>query len=466
MWDLILTNACVITVDRNRRVLNDAFVAVNDGRIAAIGSMSELPKDFQAGERLDCCGHVVLPGLIDAHGHGGHSLIRSLGDGLPNWEGMAEKIYYQCTDGEFWRAEGALAAAERLKFGTTTGVSMIGSTPRSELTEPLEKHFEGALSTGIREFAGIGSPYGAFPKHAQIWDGKELIKSYDVTAQMAYEPCERAVREFNGKHPRQFCIVAPGRMGHRPDESIEDNIEHNRRMFEIADRYGVLLHTHAYDDDIEFLHQYTPEVLSPALSLTHSTRYPQSTLDILEKTGAFVLHGPSTNMHIKGHCPVYEMLRRGINLAIVSDGSASSRSYDLLRDMKNMLLLQRFEHQDSSILSCGKALELVTIEAARALQIDRDLGSIEVGKIADLITLDYRQPHLYPFQCAVTRIVNHAQGQDVDNVIVAGEFAVRDRHLVQVDENKVLDDAQAAQDLMLWRFNDISVLTNPKLYSL
>ena len=94
------------------------------------------------------------------------------------------------------------------------------------------------------------------------------------------------------------------------------------------------------------------------------------------------------------------------------------------------------------------------------------MGSIEVGKIADLITLDYRQPHLYPFQCAVTRIVNHAQGQDVDNVIVAGEFAVRDRHLVQVDENKVLDDAQAAQDLMLWRFNDISVLSNPKLYSL
>lgn len=465
MWDLLLTNGIVITVDANHTLYDNGFVAVENNRIAAIGSMQEL-NHSQAKQVIDCQGHVIMPGLVDAHGHGGHSLIRSLGDGLPNWEGMAQKIYYECSDAEFWRAEAALAAAERLKFGTTTGVSMIGSTPRSEYLEPLQAHFEGAIPTGIRELSGIGCPYGAFPKHAKIWDGMKVVREYDVDANMAHDVTEEAVRTLNGVHPRQICIVAPGRMGHRPDESVEANIEHNRRMFEIANKYGVPLHTHAYDDDVEFMYKYTPEVLTPMLSLTHSTHYPDSSIDILAKTGAWVFHGPSTNMHTKGHCPVYDMLKRHVNVAIVSDGSASSRSYDLWRDMKNTMLLQRFERCDTSIFSCGKVLEMVTIEPARALGLDKEIGSLEVGKKADIITVNIRQPHLYPMNQPVTRLVNHAQGQDVDMVIVDGVIVMQNRQLTLVDENKILDDAKAAQDMMLARLNQPEVLTNPRLYSL
>ena len=263
MWDLLLTHGVVITIDKNHTEFNDGFVAVQGERICAIGHMSELPQDYSAKKQIDCSGHVIMPGLVDAHGHAGHSLIRSLGDGKPGWEDLAQTIYYESTDSEFWRAEGALAASERLKFGTTTGVSMIGSTPRSELLEPLASHFEGAVSTGIRELAGIGSPYGAFPKHAKWWNGQTLLREYDVTPEMAYATTEQSVKELNGIHSRQICIVAPGRMGHRPDESIEANIEHNRKMFEIASKYGVPLHTHAYEDDVEFMHRYTPEVLTP-----------------------------------------------------------------------------------------------------------------------------------------------------------------------------------------------------------
>ena len=466
MWDLLLTHGVVITIDKNHTEFNDGFVAVQGERICAIGHMSELPQDYSAKKQIDCSGHVIMPGLVDAHGHAGHSLIRSLGDGKPDWEDLAETIYYECTDSEFWRAEGALAASERLKFGTTTGVSMIGSTPRSELLEPLASHFEGAVSTGIRELAGIGSPYGAFPKHAKWWNGQTLLREYDVAPEMAYATTEQSVKELNGIHSRQICIVVPGRMGHRPDESIEANIEHNRKMFEIASKYGVPLHTHAYEDDVEFMHRYTPEVLTPMLSLTHSTGYSDEAINILASTGAWVFHGPSTNMHTKGHCPVYEMLKRGVNVAIVSDGSASSRSYDLWRDVKNTLLLQRFEHRNTGILSCGKVLEMVTIEPARALGLDKEIGSLEVGKKADIITIDYRQPHLFPFQMPVTRLVNHAMGQDVDNVIVEGEIVLHNRHFTLFDEAKMLDQAKDAQDQMLWRLNRPDVLINDRLYAL
>lgn len=465
MWDLLLVNGTIITIDQDRRVIDNGFVAVQKDRIVAIGQMSELP-DIGAQKVIDCSHHVIMPGLVDAHGHGGHSLIRSLGDGRPNWEELAQTIYYECSDGEFWRAEAALAAAERIKFGTTTAVSMIGSTPRSEYLEPLEAHFEGAISTGIRELSGIGCPYGAFPKHAKIWDGMKLVKEYDVTPEMAHAVTEEAVRTLNGKHPRQICIVAPGRMGCRPDESVEANIAHNRAMFEISQKYGVPLHAHAYENDVEFMKEHTPEVLNENLSLTHSTKYPDSSIDILAETGAWVFHGPSTNMHIKGHCPVYEMIKRGVNVAIVSDGSASSRSYDLWRDMKNTLLLQRYEHKDSSLLSCGAVLEMVTIKPAKALGLDKEIGSLEVGKKADMITIDIRQPHLYPFQLPVTRLVNHAQGQDIDCVIIDGEVVMKNRQLTLVDENKILDDAFEAQQMMLKRLNRPEVLINPNLYSI
>ena len=465
MWDLLLINGLIITVDNDHRVIDNGFIAINNDRIVAIGSMNEL-SHHNASKVIDCQDHVIMPGLVDAHGHGGHSLIRSLGDGLPDWEGLAQTIYYECTDAEFWRAEAALAAAERIKFGTTTAVSMIGSTPRSEYLEPLVAHFDGAISTGIRELSGIGCPYGAFPKHAKIWDGLNLVKEYDVTADMAHQVTETAVRELNGKHPRQICIVAPGRMGFRPDESVEANIAHNRAMFEISQKYGVPLHAHAYENDVEFMNQHTPEILNENLSLTHSTKYPDSSIDILAEKGTWIFHGPSTNMHIKGHCPVYEMIKRGVNVAIVSDGSASSRSYDLWRDMKNTLLLQRYEHKDSSLLSCGAVLEMVTIKPAKALGLDKEIGSLEIGKKADLITINIRQPHLYPFQMPVTRLVNHAQGQDVDNVIIDGVVVMENRQLTQVNENKVLDDAKRAQDIMLQRLKRPEVLTNPHLYSI
>ena len=109
---------------------------------------------------------------------------------------------------------------------------------------------------------------------------------------------------------------------------------------------------------------------------------------------------------------------------------------------------------------------MVTIEPARALGLDKEIGSLEVGKKADIITIDYRQPHLFPFQMPVTRLVNHAMGQDVDNVIVEGEIVLHNRHFTLFDEAKMLDQAKDAQDQMLWRLNRPDVLINDRLYTL
>ncbi len=468
-YSLLLVNATIITVDPEHRVIPNGFLAVARDRIAAIGTMEQLKDGYPNAERvLDLSGHAVLPGLVDGHGHGGHCLIRTLGEEADDWGTMAEHIYYRCTDEEFWRAEGALAAAERIKFGTTTGVSMIGSTPRMDWVGAVAANLEGSVPVGIRQLSGIGCSDGVWPKIGRVYRKDGSYYENKAMPRDAWETTEEALRTLNGIHPRQICIVAPGHMGRRQGESEEDSILNNRKMFELAERYHVPLHTHAYAGDVQFLYDHTPEVMTERMSLTHSTGYTDEEIRILAETGTYIFHGPTTYAHVTGHCRVMDMLEAGVNLAVVTDGTAPDRSYDLWRDMKNVMWLQRFEHRDPTLIGSGKALELVTIEPAKALGLGKEIGSLEVGKKADIIAVDVRQPHLAPFgRMPVERLVYHAMGQDVDLTIVDGSIVMENRKLTLVDEDKILRDAGDALETMLERLgSDPDYLREDKLYSL
>lgn len=473
MFDLLLTNACVITVDKSHTIYANGYLATHNDRIAEIGPMEALADPLpQARRIIDLSGHAILPGLVDGHGHAGHCLIRTLGEHAGQksgitWLELAETIYYRCTDEEFWYAEGMLAAAERLKFGTTTAVSIVGSNPRMDWIAPVGANLEGSSSVGIRQLSGIGSAGGPWPKKARIYSGRTHYEEREVKPKEAWANTEAALKAFNGRHPRQICIVAPDKMGFRPGESVEDNILHNREMFRLAQTYGVPLHTHAYGGDVQFLYDHTPEILTPRLSLTHSTGYSEREMDILAETGAFVFHGPTTRSNIRGNCAVMEMLDKGVNMAVVTDGTAPDRSFDLWRDMKNIQLIQRYRFRTTDLLPCGKVLEMVTIEPAKALGMDHLIGSLEKGKKADIIAVNVMQPHLAPFGVMpVQRLVYHAMGADVDWAIVDGQVMMEQRRLIQADEQTLIHRAERAFELMMERLNCPEAIENPNLYSL
>lgn len=467
MLDLLLINGMLITVDEENTIIPKGYIAVRGGDIVEMGSMDKLGELPEAKKVMDMDGHAVLPGLIDAHGHGGHCLTRTLAEHIEEWDDIAEYIYYSCADEEFWYHEGVLAAAERIKFGTTTGVSMIGSTPRIDSIEPLEANLAGSVSTGIRQFSGIGFPDGKWPKKSRKYKKDGSFEELTITPELAAVNTEKSVRLLRDKYKRGTCIVAPGRMGARPNVSREMNILQNKEMLRIAKEYDVPLHTHAFGGDVKFMYETSPEILNPSTSLTHSTGYSDEELDILADTGAYVFHGPTTYSNAVGHCKVMEMLERKVNLAVVTDGTAPDRSYDLWRDMKNVQLIQRFRFRDGGLLPCGKVLRLVTMEPAKALGIDKITGSLEVGKRADIISVDVMQPHLAPFGVMpVQKLVYHAMGQDVDNVIIEGEVVMEHRVLTKVDQKRVLADAEKSFDLMFERLNRRDVVENPKLYEL
>lgn len=466
MLDLLIKNAVIITMDSLHRIIDRGYLGISGNTIECIGHMGEgLP---EAARVIDVSGHPILPGLIDGHGHAGHCMTKTIAEHLgDDWEDFVESIYYRYSDEDFWYTEGALSAAERIKFGVTTGVSMVGNTPRIDRIWPIRASMEGSASVGIRQLSGIGCANGPWPKTGRSWNKDGTYYEYEVTPEMAYASTEQAVRELNGINPRQICIVAPGRMGFRQWESIDANIRHNKEMYRIAVEYGLPLHTHAYGNDVDFIYKYTPEVFNAKLSLTHSTGYSDDELRILAETGAYVFHGPTTRANISRRCPVKEMLDMGINVAVITDGTAPDRSFDIWRDMKNVQLLQRAFFHDSGILPCGKVLEMVTIEPARALGIDHLVGSLEVGKRADIISVNTDQPHLAPFgKMPVQRLVYTACGQDVDLVIVDGEIVMKGRSLTTVDEASLLRKTAEIFERTMERTGRCDVYDNPRLYDL
>lgn len=443
MLDLLIRDAAVITVDPKHQIFSPGFVAVRGREIAAVGPMEALP-DEPARRVIDGGGLAVLPGLIDAHGHAGHCLIRTLGEQSLHWISMANEIYEQFTDDFFWYADGALAAAERVKFGITTGVSMMGSSSRCDRVELLAAHFDGSLKTGIRQFAGLGCSAPPWPKTVRHWEG-DSFREYRVDARDAVANARRALEQFCGRSDRQFCIVAPSTMGRKAGMDDGFSAGENRAMIALAREFGVILHTHAYGGDIEFLYRTTPEALAPDVSLTHCTGLSDREVAILAETGAWVFHGPTTRSVIRKRCPVYELLRAGAKVAIVSDGTAPDRSFDLWREMKVFQVIHRGHEGNTMLAPPGLVLEMCTIRAAEALGLGAVTGSLEPGKRADLITVDLRQPHLAPAgPMLLQRLVYHAQGQDVRDVFVDGEPVMENRRLTCCDERQILADADAA----------------------
>ena len=274
------------------------------------------------------------------------------------------------------------------------------------------------------------------------------------------ENTEYSVKHLNGKHKRQFCVVAPGNLGisEANGDTREFAIWKNKAMGRIAKEYQVPLHTHVYGEGLQFVYDTTPEILGPTTSLTHSTKLSKQEIQIFADTGAVLFHGPTTRANIKNRCPVYEVLRAGGEVVIVTDGTAPDRSYDIWRDMKIFQVLHRGRENDTLLAPPGRVLEMCSIRVAKAFGMEKLIGSLEVGKRADVIIINTQQPHLAPFGIMpVQRVVYHAQGQDVDTVIVDGEVMMENRKLLHCDEKQILRDAEKALEQLYSRLGEEKV---------
>ena len=439
MADLLISGGTVITMDAARRVIPDGAVAVVGDRIVAVGPRAEIEAAHPAPNRIDATGRAVLPGLIDSHGHAGHGLVKTLGSGDSTaWFHACRHIYTHASPPEFWRAEAALSALERLSFGITTGVSVLGGGDCvMRVDDPAHgiAHAAGVAAVGIRDVMAVGYTRPPFPA---IYDGQP------VSAERQLEVMRALFVALHGQGRQSLCTMMPV---FRDDEANRALIrQQGEEMLALAAAYGALFHQDGHRAGSIAAAHAEFGLLSSTAFLSHCTDLTDADFAALATTGAHVVHNPTAIAAVRGFCPVVRLLDEGVNVVIGSDGTAPDRSTDLFR---HMVMARRYAQRaaaDENLLPPGRVLEMVTVDAARALGRP-DLGALAPGMAADIITVDLTAPHMAPANMVVWRVVCFASGSDVRDVVVGGEVLMRDR--VVPDAAAIVAEAELRAEEML-----------------
>lgn len=458
----VLVGGAVVTMDPDRRVVDPGAVVIEDDRIEVVGDREDVLRDYPNAERIDLEHTALLPGLVDTHGHAGHGLLKNLNEGRPfDWLETAADIYFQHSGEEFWRAEGYLAALEHLEFGVTTSLSFTGSQPRVDLPKFAVAAAEGYADLGLRHVVNVDPPGPPYPREYRDTDTGQTS---EVGLAEALETTDQVIDRLDGTADgRVSAYVGPSslvpeveRGGETrtlgltdridPDQwrASEHSVDHLEGLLALSERHEVPIHAHAYGGMVAAAADALPEILSPRLSLAHCAGITAGELETMAETGVSASHGPLTHAYALNRFPLVEALEAGVNVAISTDGAGPDRSYDLLSSGRIAAQLQRAHFNDTSVLPAGTLLEMMTIDAARALDLHDEIGSLEQGKKADVVAIDLESARLRPRFGLVPRIVHFASGLDTEFVMVDGAVLYEDRSFDDIDVDGILSDAEDA----------------------
>ncbi len=456
----LLHAGVVITMDPERRVLREGAVLIDGDRIAEVGELSVLAARHPGVEVQMRPHGVMLPGLIDSHGHAGHAFVRTLGTDLEGgWAEACERIYAHASSEEFWHLDGCLLALERLRAGVTTGVTMLGGGGqiltgdmplRTDSPVFAEAHAEAIAALGVREWLVVGPRRPPFPRsYTQRVRG--TVRQVEVGFSDQLEVCRAVMRRLHRSAGGRIAValtthtVHPG-LPHEDEGSRREMVEQARVVRAFAREEGVPFmqdgHTRS---TVRYAHEHI-DPLGPDMFLSHATDLDVDEIELCAHTGAVVVHNPSAIASVLGRCPVPELIDAGATVVLGSDGPGPDRGCDLFRHMFQCARAQRSHGRDPALMPEGKLLEMVTIDAARALGCGDELGSLEAGKRADLIVIDADAAHLTPLTMPVQQLVHYACAADVETVIVDGSVLMDRRRLDRVDEREILARAR-----VVWR---------------
>ncbi len=429
--DLLLDRAIVVTMDDAFRVWESGAVAVRDGEIVAVGPSEAVRSQVEAAEVLDLSGHVVIPGLINAHTHVPMSLLRGLKDDeqLDVWLfGYMLPVEARFVDPEFSYWGTLLSAAELALSGVTTIADMY------YYEEAVAQALDRAGLRGIAAQSILRLPAPDAP-------------SYDEGLRRA----EEFVQAWKD-HPRIVPALGP----HAPYTITEEIVQAVR---DLALRYDVPVHIHLSETAREVEEHRAEYGTTPALWLedlglfeakviaAHSVHLTEEEMDLLARRGVGAVHNPTSNLKLaSGIAPVVRMRQAGIAVGLGTDGPASNNNQNLMEEIHLAALLPKGVSGDPTALPAREALALATREGARALHLEDRIGSLEVGKRADLVVLDLSGVHLQPrywlgTESIYATLVYAAQATDVRHVLVEGRFVVRDRQVLSFDVEEAVREA-------------------------
>lgn len=442
--DLLIKNGAVITMDPDRRVIENCDIAVNNGEILEIG------KDlaYEAEEILSAENCVVTPGFINGHTHVYQSTIEGIGYDMHfdpwNWRFLFPVV--SKIQPEHARAGAALAALELIKNGVTT------VSDHWYLHTDMENIYR---VTETFDKAGMRAQM-VFGLLDQTFAGEQIDSEYMTMIQKEDILLAEARRFHKDWHNTRRTTVA---LGPGSTEDISESLM--IKTVELAKELDINVSTHVAgwieinsytmrrfgERDLEHFH--TLGLTGPKGVMFHAVWLSDRELDIMAKTNTKVVHCPVANAYLGyGIAKISNMLSRGIKVGLGTDGAASY-TYDMLSVARAAAMLQKAPQLDAEAVTAEQIMEMLTLNGAAVLGLEQQTGSLEVGKRADIAVVDFNQPHLLPGGRYLPKLIYSANGGDVKHTIIDGQVVMKDRMVLTMDESQVLQDAIAArQDLV------------------
>jgi len=415
--NILIKNIDIIPVDGKEEVIENTNLYIVGDRIEHIGDLLDTIK---VDKTIDGRGKVLMPGLVNAHTHIGMSLLRNYADDLPLFDWLSDMIWpieAKMTDEDiYWGS--MLSMAEMIETGTTTFCDMYDS---------MDFVAKGVEKSGMRAVLTRGV----------IEDDKWEEK---------LRASEELYREWNNKAGGRIKIMmAP----HAPYTCGKDSL---KDIKDLAEDLDTGIHIHVSETKAELEDSLRDKGMTPVEFLNdigvfdrptvaaHCVHVNKRDMEIMKEKNVSPVNNPTSNLKLaSGFAPIQEMLDMGINVALGTDGSSSNNNLNMFEEIHIASILNKALNEDATSVKAMDVIKMATINGARALGLDKEIGSIELGKKADLILIDIKKAHIYPVHNLISAITYSVQGSDVDTVIVDGRILMENRELKTIDLDETME---------------------------
>jgi 5-methylthioadenosine/S-adenosylhomocysteine deaminase len=425
---LLITGGTVVTMDDSGTVVSNGAVAIDGAAIVAVGTAGDLDARYIARDRIDARGQIVMPGLINTHTHAPMVLFRGLADDLALMDWLTQYIFpaeKAMVSPEFVRVGTRLAALEMIESGTTTYADMY--------------YFEEVIAEATRS-AGLRAVLG-----------QTIIRFPVADAATPEEGLNRT-----GAFLRAWAndeLIVPAVAPHAPYTLAPATLQAARALANTY-RAPMLIHLAETRDEVDTIakeQQASPAMFLDRLGLwngrslaAHAVWVDEADMAMLAARGVGLSHNPESNMKLaSGAAPVPAWLRHGIRAGLGTDGAASNNDLDMFEAMRTAALLQKHASGDPRALPARQALELATRRGAEALGLDGRIGTLQAGKLADIITVSTSSARQTPLFDPLSHLVYVTRGTDVRTTVVNGRVLMREGRVLTLDRATVLKEANA-----------------------
>lgn len=441
--ELIIDGGTVVTMG-SKGIVRDGAIVVENSRIVDVGIGSDLKRKYSGYEKINAKGKVVIPGLVNTHQHAAMSLLRGYADDCPLKEWLEKWIWplEKYVTGRDIYVGALLTAVESIMGGTTTVNTMYhymeGGNEAQAFAEAGLRGVIGHVCFSWRK----NEDKKALRNLAKDWHHKEsgLIRvSVDPHAAYTVDPeYMKELREIANELNEKYGSADSPIMLHMHVAETRDEPEKIQQAFNVSVQGGV----------VEYLDSLG--VLGNDVMATHCVVLTQRDIKILKKRGVKVSHNPISNLKLaSGISPVPRLIKAGVIVALGTDSPCSNNNTDMFGVMKTTALLHKGVHKDPMLMPAEQVLRMATIEGAKALLWDKRIGSIEIGKNADLAIVDFKKPHLCPLFNEISHLVYSARPSDVDTVLINGKIVMENREITTTDVHKVLEMAEKTKEKLL-----------------